>query len=100
MALMQGRSSIDSATGEITTSAMLDYEAQGSYMVTVAAMDDGDPAMSAMIYVTITVNDRGLDNAYDKDEDGTISRDEVITAINDYLLRGWFHWQGRGNSCH
>ena len=83
-----GSFSVDSATGEITTSAMLDYETQDSYMVTVTATDDGDPAMSAMIYVTIMVNDRGLDNAYDKDEDGTISRDEVITAINDYLLDG------------
>ena len=81
-----GSFSIDSATGEITTSAMLDYETQGSYMVTVTATDDGDPAMSAMIYVTITVNDLGLDNAYDKNEDGAIDRDEVITAINAFLF--------------
>ena len=81
-----GSFAIDSATGEITTSAMLDYEMQDSYMVTVTATDDDEA--TDMIYVTIMVNDLGLDNAYDMDEDGTISRDEVITAINDYLLDG------------
>ncbi len=71
-----GSFAIDSATGEITTTAMLDYEMQDSYMVTVTATDDDEA--TDMIYVTIMVNDLGLDNAYDMDEDGTISRDEVI----------------------
>ena len=79
-----GSFAIDSATGEITTTAMLDYEMQDSYMVTVTATDDDEA--TAMIYVTIMVNDRGLDNAYDMDEDGTISRDEVIEAIRDFLF--------------
>ena len=41
-----------------------------------------------MIYVTIMVTNVGLDNAYDKDDTGDISREEVIRAINDYLLDG------------
>ena len=79
-----GSFSIDSATGEITTSAMLDYETQDSYMVTVTATDDDEA--TDMIYVTIMVNDLGLDNAYDMNEDGAIDRDEVIEAIRDFLL--------------
>ena len=65
---------------------MLDYEMQDSYMVTVTATDDDEA--TAMIYVTIMVNDLGLDNAYDMNEDGTISRSEVIEAIRDYLFNG------------
>ena len=79
-----GSFAIDSASGEITTAAMLDYEMQDSYMVMVTATDDDEA--TDMIYVTIMVNDLGLDNAYDMNEDGTISRDEVIEAIRDFLL--------------
>ena len=81
-----GSFSIDSASGEITTTAMLDYEMQDSYMVTVTATDDDEA--TAMIYVTIMVNDLGLDNAYDMNEDGAIDRSEVIEAIRDYLFNG------------
>ena len=79
-----GSFAIDSATGEITTTAMLDYEMQDSYMVMVTATDDDEA--TDMIYVTIMVNDLGLDNAYDMNEDGKISRDEVIMAIDDFLF--------------
>ena len=57
---------------------------QDSYMVTVTATDDDEA--TAMIYVTIMVNDLGLDNAYDMDEDGAIDRSEVIEAIRDFLF--------------
>ena len=77
---------IDSETGQLMTSAALDYETDMEYMVTVTATDsDGE---TDMIYVTIMVTNVGLDNAYDKDDTGDISRDEVIMAINDYLLDG------------
>ena len=79
-----GSFAIDSATGEITTTAMLDYEMQDSYMVTVTATDDDEA--TAMIYVTIMVNDLGLDNAYDMNENGAIDRSEVIEAIRDFLF--------------
>ena len=83
-----GSFSIDSA-GEITTSAMLDYETQDSYMVTVTATDDGDPAKSATIMVTISVMDVMLGepgDTYDADSNEMISRSEVIEAIRDFLF--------------
>ena len=77
---------IDSATGQLMTSAALDYETDMEYMVTVTTADsEGE---TDMIYVTIMVTNVGLDNAYDGDDSGDISRDEVIMAINDYLLDG------------
>ena len=75
---------IDSATGQLMTSADLDYETQMEYMVTVTATDsDGE---TDMIYVTIMVTNEGLDNKYDMDDSGDISRDEVIMAIDDFLF--------------
>ena len=74
---------IDGATGQLMTKAALDYETKMSYTVTVTA-SDGETD-DAAITVTISVTDTGLDNAYDLNEDGTIQRDEVIAAIQDYL---------------
>ena len=75
---------IDSETGQLMTSAALDYETMMEYMVTVTATDsDGE---TDMIYVTVMVTNEGLDNAYDMDDSGDISRDEVITAINAFLF--------------
>lgn len=75
---------IDAETGQISTSAALDYETKMGYMVTVTATDsEGE---TAMIYVTINVTNEGLDNRYDSNDDGTMSRDEVINAINDHLF--------------
>ena len=73
---------IDSATGQLMTSAALDYETKDTYMVTVTAMDpDG---LSDDIDVTINVGD--VDEVgYDADGDGSISKSELITAIRDYL---------------
>ena len=77
---------IDSATGQLMTKAALDYEMKTGYMVTVTATDDDGE--SATIDVTVTVTNVGLDHAYDLDDSGDISRDEVIQAINDYLFAG------------
>jgi hypothetical protein len=81
-----GSFAIDSATGEITTTAMLDYEMQDSYMVTVTATDDDEA--TDMIYVTIMVNNLGLDTSYDDDESGTIDSAEVLAAVRDYFAGG------------
>ena len=78
-----GSFAIDSATGEITTTAMLDYEMQDSYMVTVTATDDDEA--TAMIYVTIMVTNVGLDNKYDKDDSGKIEIGEAIKAVQDFF---------------
>ena len=75
---------IDAETGQLMTSAALDYETKMEYMVTVTATDsDGE---TDMIYVTIMVTNEGLDNMYDMDDSGDISRDEVIMAIDDFLF--------------
>ena len=67
------------------TSAALDYETKMSYTVTVSASSGKADEVDATTTVTINVTDEGLDNAYDLNEDGTIERDEVIAAIQDYL---------------
>jgi hypothetical protein len=75
---------IDPATGQLMTSAALDYETDMEYMVTVTATDsEGE---TDMIYVTIMVTNVGLDNMYDGNDNEVIDRDEVIRAINDYLF--------------
>ena len=79
-----GSFDIDGDSGQIMTSADLDYETKSEYMVTVTAAD-GTATDDASIAVTITVTDEGLDNPYDANEDGAIQRDEVIAAIHDYL---------------
>ena len=73
---------IDEATGQIMTSAALDYETKASYDVTVTASDDED---SDSIDVAISVTNVGLDNAYDTDDSGSISKREVLDAIRAYF---------------
>lgn len=75
--------SIDSATGQLSTSAPLDFETKSEFMVTVTATDDDEA--SSMIYVTIMVTDEGLATPYDANEDGVIDRDEVLAAITAYF---------------
>ena len=73
-------------SGQITVAegANLDYESQTSHMVTVTASDG--KGGSASIAVTINVSNVGLDNAYDVNDDGAISKDEAVTAVNGYFL--------------
>ncbi len=81
---------IDGATGQLMTSAALDFETKSSYSVEVTA-DDGNGG-TATIDVTVTVIDveevvveGSLMQRYDADKDGTISKVEVAIAIDDYL---------------
>ena len=74
---------IDSATGQLSTSAPLDFETKSEFMVTVTATDDDEA--NSMIYVTIMVTDEGLDTPYDMNEDGTIDSDEAVSAVADYF---------------
>ena len=83
-----GDFAIDAATGQLMTSAALDFETKASYSVTVTATAGG---MTATTDVTITVTDvdevgQTLLQKYDDDNSGDIDRHEVITAINDYLF--------------
>ena len=81
---------IDMATGQLMTAAVLDYEApadadtDNAYEVTVTA-SDGNTADDATIAVTITVTDMGLADSYDANEDGMIDGTEVLNAVEDYF---------------
>ena len=73
---------IDSATGQLMTMAALDFETMPSYAVTVTASDGTD---DAMVEVTITVTNVGLDEPYDANDDGVIGPIEVLDAVDDYF---------------
>ena len=72
-------------SGQLTVAegANLDYEGMMSHTVTLTASDGVD---TASIMVTINVNNVGLDNAYDTDDNGEISKDEALAAVDDYFL--------------
>ena len=74
------------STGQLMTSAALDFETKDSYSVTVTATDSA--GKYAMITVTIMVTDveEGLMGRYDANKDGEIDKSEAIEAINDYLF--------------
>ena len=85
---------IDATTGQIVTNAALDVEEKSSYSVTVSVTDNKNagggtyPALDDTITVTITVTDVELSEIakrYDADEDGLISREEALAALNDYF---------------
>ena len=85
---------IDAATGQLKTKAALDIETKSSYSVIVSATDNRnagggrDPTIDDMITVTITVTSVELSEIvekYDADEDGLISRDEALAALNDFF---------------
>ena len=75
--------SIDASTGQLMTTAELDYETKSSYTVEVTVTDAAGE--SDTIMVTINITDMGLDNAYDANENGEIDTDEILEAIGDYF---------------
>ncbi|MDD9995646.1 MAG: cadherin repeat domain-containing protein, partial [Dehalococcoidia bacterium] len=80
------RFAINSRTGQITVGSgtTLDYETRTSYRVVVTASDpDG-----AQDTITVTISVIDLDDdlgRFDTDNDGSISRDEVFGAIQQFL---------------
>ena len=73
-------------SGQLTVAegANLDYEGDAnSYTVTLTASDG---ISGSSIMVTINVANVGLDNGYDVDDNGEISKDEAVTAVDDYFL--------------
>lgn len=65
---------INSATGELTTAAALDFEALASYNLTVTATDNGSPALSDTATITINITD---DTNEDSDNDGLTDAWEI-----------------------
>ena len=81
---------INASTGQLMTSAALDYEgARRSYTVVVTATDAG--GQSDTITVTINVTDvalSGVGEQFDENNDEIIQEDEVLAAIDDYFGPG------------
>ena len=85
---------IDGSTGQLSTSAALDFETKSAYSVVVRATDpDGE---SATIDVTINVTDvaevvpevPAIVQGYDTNNDGDISITELFVAIDEYFDGG------------
>ena len=82
---------IDSGTGQLSTSAALDYETKDTYSVVVKATDPAGE--SATIEVTINVTDvvevvPPAVQTYDTNNDGAISIAELFVAIDEYFDGG------------
>ena len=80
------RFAIGSRTGQITVGSgtTLDYETRTSYSVVVTATDPSGERDT--INVTINVSDVRLESGrFDTNNDGSISRDEVFGAIQQFL---------------
>ncbi len=84
----------DAMTGQLKTRAALDAETKSSYFVTVSVTDGKNAGGGALaeiddtITVDITVATVALSELaakYDANEDGLISRDEALAALNDFF---------------
>ncbi len=73
-------------SGQLTVAegANLDYEGEANSYVVILTASDGIGGSSIM--VTVNVANVGLDSAYDIDDNGEISKDEAVTAVDDYFL--------------
>ena len=76
---------INPLTGQLITKEALDYETKGSYEVMVTATDPEGASDMITATITVTNEESTLLERYDKDKNGQISKDEVLTAIDDYF---------------
>ncbi len=85
---------IDAMTGQLKTKTALDAETKSSYSVTVSVTDNKNagggrlPEIDDTITVVITVTAVELPEPamkYDTDENGLISREEALAAVNDFF---------------
>ena len=67
--------SIDSATGQLSTAAVLDYETKSSYQVTVTATDSGDLTASVTVNISVT----------EVEEAGTVSLSSTTPRVHAVL---------------
>ena len=85
---------IDTTTGQLKTKAELELETKSSYSVTVSVTDGKnasggrDTTTDDTITVNISLTSVELSETakmYDEDENGRISRDEALAALNAYF---------------
>ena len=77
---------IVAATGQLQTKVALDAATKSSYTVTVTATDTAGASAEITVTITVTCSTLGeLGDRYDANNDCSIERDEVITAIRHYF---------------
>ena len=76
---------IDSNSGEISTKNPLDHEEGDSYVIQVTAKDGGQPSLSSIGYVTVTVHDTNDNRPFFQNDDSTSLREN--TAKGETVLR-------------
>ena len=75
--------SIVSTTGQLQTSAALDYETKTSYEVTVTVMDDSEASNNSAT-ITVTINITDVDEGITPVSDRTAAvQDAIVDAIDD-----------------
>lgn len=76
--------SLDSSTGQLKTNALLDYETQSSYTVTVSVSDDEDGSDSITVTINVTDVDENLANNAPEFTDG----DEATRTVAENTALG------------
>ena len=77
---------IVAATGQLQTKAALDAATKATYTVMVTATDTAGASAEITVTITVTCSTLGeLGDRYDANNDCSIERDEVITAIRHYF---------------
>lgn len=81
------RFAINSRTGQITVGSgtMLDYETRTRYSVVVTAADPDGARDTITVSISVTNVDEVDPGRFDANNDGSISRDEVFRAIQQFL---------------
>jgi len=62
------------------------WDTAGSYIIGLQVTDDATATATDTATVTVTVTEEAFDPyIYDEDEDGELSKDETLAAVDDYL---------------
>ncbi|MCP5537013.1 MAG: cadherin domain-containing protein [Akkermansiaceae bacterium] len=75
-----GLFAIDANSGEITTTAALDFESTAQYVLTIEVTDDGTPALSDSATLTIDVTDVN-EAPVAVDNSGSVSEDAPLNTL-------------------
>ena len=78
---------IDPSTGQLMTSAALDFETEASYTVEVTATDNAGDNDTITVTISVTNVNTGsaLGDTYDTNDDGRIEKEEARAAVTAYF---------------